>query len=49
MTWTNNVEEYSKLNMLQDHNDKAPGVYSKHALGAECISNMVLEHYLKDY
>ena len=42
----NNLEEYSKLNMLQDHIRTAyySRAYSKHALGAVCISNMVLEH-----
>ena len=45
--WTiNNLEEYSKLNMLQYHIEKhiAPEAYSKHAPGTVCISNMVLEH-----
>ena len=42
----NNLEEYSKFkwsrNIIEKHT--APWAYSKHAPGAVCISNMVLEH-----
>ena len=37
-----NLEEYSKLNMLQDYS-KSLLAYSKRAPGKACISNMVLE------
>ena len=45
--WTiNNLREFSKSKMLQDHvgMHTAPGACLLYALGAVCISSMVLEH-----
>ena len=39
----NNLEEYSKSNMVRDYNT-APEAYLLHASGAVYISNMILEH-----
>ena len=46
-SWTiNNLREFSKSNMLQDHvgMHTTPGACLLYAPGAVCISNMVLEH-----
>ena len=42
----NNLEEYSSFKCSRTifENHTAPEAYSKHAPGAVCISNMVLEH-----
>ena len=47
LSWTiNNLEEYSKANMLRIifASHIAPGAYSKYAHGAVCIQIMLLEH-----